>query len=836
MSESQNLPVPAPEYQFAWTQATAVASLAGIVAVILTICTLIIDRIQRGKLEDPLHFATRRHDMGYFWADEMGWWAAFWKQTTKTPKLTTVRGLIEAGDKNLWSSAAFDQLEPYHGEVSWTPIYSAIYSQIAKDRGSKLELDEDIDVHAKKYLIRALEDTDPAKDKGQYRRKLIGAGRLVCCIRPLDVAQEDPKNPVEPERRLTQKSPSWAKRRVGPTESTYEVTYPEKSLRNSEYIWMRSGKPSIEISREELLALSLTLGITLQINDYTQNVRGLGPFGTGLNVVQDNGEWKLEVVHGARLTRHKASRGSGYTSLFAKHIAFGSLPFADTTDWIRSVYVNDGILKAIKRGDSIVDGSSFGGRPLQILRRLPGSKQIDAYYHWSDAANLKLEPHSEHQPGQFYRSDKKTRIAIRRQKRTTAKPSELAVFQQDTPLPTLENGPESFPSVETPMKTSAQFVPPTLHDASQEKDASNSTTHSRQYEEIYANWTRAVTGIAFGGLVPQSSDNLAQAVEFTVDEFHDRSNHRKEVENLINKVEDLINQIQAWDCRHVIYRARDKRELEDLEKPFGDYVAERAPSEENVDNIYYAIPLRYHDTQEAAASFARYMNLLERMVALFEANDVLETPKNGTPKEASSSATQLSPSYNFSKWTTYILCGWHSSSNQSPGKPKQEVKALDLSEKREMVFEESCRQLQKVYVAAANRYRQSLPNNGVRDERSQSTSSNYHRNTLSEKVKSISEKVKKARNEFSKAESESKQCGDSLLDITLDDCVLIVRCILAIWANQVPKMHNADMSETDPELDRIEGREQQHGKVEPRIPRTKDPANLMDLPQVMAFA
>jgi hypothetical protein len=578
-------------------------------------------------------------------------------------------------------------------------------------------------------------------------------------------------------------------------ESTYKVTYPEKSLRNSDYIWMRSGKPNIEISREELLALSLTLGITLQINDYTQNVRGLGPFGTGLNVVQDNGEWKLEVVHGARLTRHKASRGSGYTSLFAKHIAFGSLPFADTTDWIRSIYVNDGVLGAIKRGDSIVDGSSFGGRPLQILRRLPGLKQIDAYYHWSDATNLKLKPVSEHRPGQFYRSDKKTRIVVRRQKTAAGRQSELA-----------------------PVETSVQSTPPKLHDASQEKDASNSVMCSGQYEGIYANWTRAVTGIAFGGLVPQSSDNLAQAVEFTVDEFHGRSNHRKEVENLINKVEDLINQIQAWDCRHVIYRARDKRELEDLEKPFGDYVAERAPSEENVDNVYYAIPLRYHDTQEAAASFARYMNLLERIVALFEPKDVLEMSNNGIPKEVVSSATPLA------------------NSNQPPGKAKQKVQTPDLSEKREMVFEESCRQLQDVYVTAINRYRQMLENDGDRDEKSQSSSSSHHppcRNTLSEKVRSISEKVKNSRKEFSRARNEPTQSGDSLLDITLDDCVLIVRCILAIWANQVPKVHNADTSETDPDLP-VDG--QQHGRAESRIPRTKDPANLMDLPQIMAFA
>jgi hypothetical protein len=306
------IPVPAPQYQFAWTQATTVASLAGIVAVILTICTLIIDRINRGRLADPHEFATRREEMGYFWVEKMGWWDAFWKETTKAPKLTTVRGLIEAGDDGLWSSAAFDQLEPYHGAVSWIPIYSAIYSQIARDEESGFYEEKD-DIDANKYLRRAGEDTYSEEDNehyeelrrtlsnGELRRELFRTGVLVCCIKPFDEVVEKPGNIVDGNRQPIQKSVSFPTTSAGPIETTYKPPNREKSLKNSEYIWMRFGKPCIEISREELLALSLTLGITLHINDFTQNVRGLGPFGTGLDVVQDNGEWKLQVVHGARL-------------------------------------------------------------------------------------------------------------------------------------------------------------------------------------------------------------------------------------------------------------------------------------------------------------------------------------------------------------------------------------------------------------------------------------------------------------------------------------------------------------------------------------------------------
>ncbi|TAQ84974.1 hypothetical protein B7494_g6705 [Chlorociboria aeruginascens] len=795
MSDEAALAVPAPEYQFGWTQASTIASGAGALTIILTIGTLIYDRIRRGKLADPLHFATRKADMGYFWIKRKSWWAAFWKKKTPTPKITTVRGLIQAGDENLWSSAAFDQIEPYHGEISWMPIYSAIYSQIAK------EIANVVDSHASKYLERARREKDSMNASGQYRRELIDDGILVCCIRRLDEAQVNPKNQPEGPPPTPQRSPSridsFKDRMVGRTASIYTVAAPGKSLNNSEYIWMRSGKPCIELSREELLALSLTLGITLHINDYTQNVRGSGPFGTGFNIVQDNGEWKLDTVYGARLIRHKTSRGSGYTSLFAKHIAFGSLPFADSIkEWVKSVYVNDRVLEAIKRGDSIIDGYSFGGRPLQILRRLPGLKQIDAYYHSATKDRMildgkKLEPDEkldldvqDHQLGRFYKKDKKTPIEIKDGEATKTKG---------------------------------------LPNTSKINGASNSETNSSE-DKKYANWTRAVAGIAFGGLVPQSSINLAEAVQFTVDELENldkpeekaKEDHerRVKVEELVNKIEDLINQIQGWASRRAIHT---ERQLENSEKPFGDYVAERAPSEKAVDNVYYAIPLEYHDTQEAAASFARYMNLLEWMVASYLPKD--EEANNSAPKKCST-------------WSNYMAGAWGT-------KKKEPFNGLKHNNDRvNTVFEKSCENLQSVYTRAVWYYR---GRTGLGNE-SETALPNYRPPlTLNEEVQNISNKVSKARRDFielvnsqavwGKVEKNKKPepklpDGNDLLAITLQDCVLIVRCILIIWSNQVPKIHNADTSESHPWL--------QSG--ESRTAKTNHPASLMDLPQVMAFA
>jgi hypothetical protein len=64
----------------------------------------------------------------------------------------------------------------------------------------------------------------------------------------------------------------------------------------------------------------------------------------------------------------------------AKHMACGSLPFAQSVAWVRSIYITLEVLVAIKEGRNIQDSEEFGGSSLEYLRRLPGSKQIDAFY------------------------------------------------------------------------------------------------------------------------------------------------------------------------------------------------------------------------------------------------------------------------------------------------------------------------------------------------------------------------------------------------------------------------------------------------------------------------
>ena len=130
--------------------------------------------------------------------------------------------------------------------------------------------------------------------------------------------------------------------------------------------------------------------------------------------------------------------------------------------------------------------------------------------------------------------------------------------------------------------------------------------------EIAGKWCRAVSGIAFGGLVPQSTIELKDAVAFTLSGLP-----------AVIPVEDAndIPEEPSNDCKGQLERLVNKVHLQDENlNLFGKYVAARASWQDA------CFATDCYNTRDAAAVFARYMTLLERLTALCEHQE--ENPKD----------------------------------------------------------------------------------------------------------------------------------------------------------------------------------------------------------------
>lgn len=247
MSETE-IPPRTDELILFWTKLQTYATLTGLVLIFLTAGTLISDHIRRLRSTDPGKFATDRDEMGYFWMERLSIWSAFWGWTTEPLKITTIRGLIEAGDAYFWTSAALDQLLHHNGDVSSTPLYKMIFSHVARLRPAALT-EEMTNPSTRKFLGRAMQDVSATPLAGNSLEALTS------CVRRLDTSIRESTD----------------------MEETHTLHMPKpKGLTNLNSAWMVMRRPCLETSCGELAALALILGTRLLVNDYTQNIRGVG--------------------------------------------------------------------------------------------------------------------------------------------------------------------------------------------------------------------------------------------------------------------------------------------------------------------------------------------------------------------------------------------------------------------------------------------------------------------------------------------------------------------------------------------------------------------------------
>lgn len=576
-----------------WVKAQTVATVVGLAAVVLASIAVVVDRVRNVQKRDDGSTAADSKKMMYFFVDRVGWWSTFWGKQTEPLCVTRITGLIEAGDRGLWTSAAFDHMPEGHAQISWVPLYGSIYEEVARKDSEKTIGWLGVGLTAE-FLARARRSPDSWSKS--HRWGLYENKKLVNCCRELEDKDTENEN-----------GGMTAMRGLGRVRQT----------------WTLGKKPCIEITREELVALALVLGISMKIDEYSQSLNGIGAFGLSLYATQNHGTWTLSLAQGSRIPRHMPSPSSGYTTLMAKHLACGSIPFAQSSRWVKSVYITDEVLRAIQEGRNIKDILAFGGPSLELLRWLPAEKEIDAYYGVAESkaasdVGLILKPDG-----------------------------------QKTGL-----------------------------------------------------WHRAVVGIVFGGLVPQVAKNVSEAVKFTIAGSFGKC---------IEELEELVNELHNLDVES------------DL---FGEHVTSRCAARALVDFVNYTVPSEYSNSRDAAAVFARYANLLERISA-----------RCRKPRKAPGQNGNVQPS----------------SGLPSIGDPP--AGQLHGEQETDHVFNAACDLIGKVYVARVqDPDRLSLEEKQLVDR------------DLGSELVGVRERL-----------SENTP-------ISVDDCATVVRCVLAAWAYQVPNI------------------------------------------------
>lgn len=255
-----------------------------------------------------------------------------------------------------------------------------------------------------------------------------------------------------------------------------------------------------------------------------------------------------------------------------------------------------------------------------------------------------------------------------------------------------------------------------------------------------ATWPRAVVGTAFGGLVPQASSLVVDAVAFTVGGTGLRG--------CLYELENLLNDLHELD------EGPDEAKL----AVYGEMVHQRCQMRAWIESLDDTLPMRW-STPKAALIFHRYMTLIEAMAA---------------------------------------RCG-------RGGATRAVI--VDDSEIVEQIFVEAHALVERTYTAAVKSHLEKTPVNGAPDWKLSSEERELLGMDYGQALGDIRSRVN--------AKPE---------EVSVSDCAIVVRCILAAWASQVPMIRWKDEEMSDSELGPL--------SALPSRPHPRRLALLGDLPQV----
>lgn len=495
-----------------------VAAIAGVAGLLWAVFTYLCDIRAAQRREDPASICCDEEKMGVFMVSKPAWWKPWrpWARV-EAPTLPTLTALLIAGDAGVWTSEMAEGLTTLNNGAAWRPLYESFFRNLTLCKDMKfpetvLQYFNRVNSWIRYLPKSVVRPTQAGVRRHVQRMELYKTGalspaHLVNCIRPLDYVDggkwRDPN-------RLQGDNCIWEM--------------------DMQPVWVYEGRPCIKVSKEELAALALSLGVVFNQNPDRTDVHGLGAFGISLDGKHGGSVFTLNMAKSGPARSRDPTMGSGYSTLFAKHMACGFLPFARKVGWISTIRVNSNILEALLKGDDIADPPA---RPkdsssLIYLRQLPKEKPSDV-----------------------------------------------------------------FDSVHT-----------RSHDSLRDFGRILSSSLRPLSDDDRWTWAGAVSGIAFGGLVPLTTRNVAEAVRFTA-QGADEVGSRDEETYLPEQLERMINWVHSnAPSLHLFGR---------------EAIPARIDGAAGVDHISN-LPAMF-TVATVATIFSRYTVMLERLIALAARHD-----------------------------------------------------------------------------------------------------------------------------------------------------------------------------------------------------------------------
>ncbi|KAH7089789.1 hypothetical protein FB567DRAFT_521557 [Paraphoma chrysanthemicola] len=289
----------------------------------------------------------------------------------------TLSGMIKAGDEGLFPSALFANLHNQPGELSLQRLYEAFAEEL---RSRPMPERSTYPTEISRFLSSTKPVSDAPKRAQSMSFKGTSKGRANATLKhrkSLDLSAVE-KGLVR-SISIKKPAPTLVPMRSGLLNTTAEKPSRSAWMKEGQIAASRYGSLAITVTSAELAALSIMMGSPLIVDEkreYISAKRGALNISMSTSVTED-GKHQITLRQHKRSIAHLPAKGSGFSPLFAKHLAAGSLPFSQDKKTFHSILISTHTLKAVQSGSPLyLHDSSFKTPQTRFLNSLPSSRDL----------------------------------------------------------------------------------------------------------------------------------------------------------------------------------------------------------------------------------------------------------------------------------------------------------------------------------------------------------------------------------------------------------------------------------------------------------------------------
>ncbi|KAF2024729.1 hypothetical protein EK21DRAFT_78078 [Setomelanomma holmii] len=300
------------------------------------------------------------------------------QERTKGHWVPSLSGMIRAGDEGLFPSALFANLHGHPGELSLERLYQ-VFAEEVRTRPVSERTAYSSEISRFLASTKRVNSAPKRVQSVSHRRRSIAGqdGSPKAHRMSLDLSAMEMG--LARSMSMKKRAPPLIPMKNGLTDTSVEKRSRSSWMKDGQIAGSRYSSLAVTVTPAELAALSIIMGCPVtagEKSEYIPSKRGAFNISMSSSITED-GNHQITLRQHRRTVSQLPAKGSGFSPLYAKHLAGGSLPYSQDKKTINSILISTHTLKTVRSGSPLfLHDYNFKTPQSRFLTSLPSSREL----------------------------------------------------------------------------------------------------------------------------------------------------------------------------------------------------------------------------------------------------------------------------------------------------------------------------------------------------------------------------------------------------------------------------------------------------------------------------